>query len=191
MVVEQSPTGERSYDIYSQLLKNRIVMLGDEVNSQTAGLVVAQLLYLEKVSKDIDVDLYINSPGGGVYDGMAIYDAIQLVMPDVATICMGMAASMGAVLLASGAKDKRFAMKHSRIMIHQPWASGIGGQVTDIEIHAKELAKTKEMLTQIMADATGQPYEKIKLDMERDFYMTAQEAKEYGIIDHVIDKNSR
>lgn len=191
VVIEQTPTGERSFDIYSRLLKNRIIMLGDEVNDQTANLIVAQLLYCEMEDKDKDIDLYINSPGGGVYDGMAIFDTIKTIKPEVATICMGLAASMGAILLACGAKGKRSALKHARIMIHQPLVSNLGGQATDVEIHAKELIKTKSMLTQIMVDATGQPYDKVAQDMERDYFMTAYEALEYGIIDQVIDRESR
>lgn len=191
IVVEQTARGERSYDIYSRLLKNRIVFLGEAIDDTIANLVIAQLLYLEQEDPDKDIDLYINSPGGSVTSGLAIYDAMQLVKPDVSTICMGLAASAGALLLAGGAKGKRFTLPYSRIMIHQPWASGISGQATDIDIHAREIVKTKDSLNKILAMHTGQPLERVKVDTERDYYMSAEEAKEYGIIDKIITKESR
>lgn len=191
IVVEQTARGERSYDIYSRLLKNRIVFLGEAIDDTIANLVIAQLLYLEQEDPDKDIDIYINSPGGSVSSGLAIYDAMQLVKPDVSTICMGLAASAGALLLAGGAKGKRFTLPYSRIMIHQPWASGISGQATDIDIHAREIVKTKDSLNKILAMHTGQPLDRIKLDTERDYYMSAEEAKEYGIVDKIITKEAR
>ena len=186
-VVEQTGRGERAYDIYSRLLKDRIIFLGDEVNDVTAGLVVAQLLFLEAEDPDKDIHLYINSPGGSVTAGMAIYDTMQYIKPDVSTICIGMAASMGAFLLNAGAKGKRFALPNSTIMIHQP-VGGAKGQATDIEIHAKWILQIKERLNQILSERTGQPLEKVKADTERDNFMSAMEAKEYGIVDEVIDQ---
>ena len=182
VVVEQTGRGERSYDIYSKLLKDRIIFLGDEVNDATAGLIVAQLLFLES---DKDIHLYINSPGGSITAGMAIYDTMQYIKPDVSTICIGMAASMGAFLLAAGAKGKRLALPNSEIMIHQP-LGGTRGQATDIEIHAKRILKMKDTLNQILSERTGQPLEKIQMDTERDNFMSSTEAKEYGLIDEVI-----
>ena len=187
VVVEQTGRGERSYDIYSKLLKDRIIFLGDEVNDATAGLIVAQLLFLEAEDPDKDIHLYINSPGGSVTAGMAIYDTMQYIKPDVSTICIGLAASMGAFLLNAGAKGKRFALPNSEIMIHQP-LGGAKGQATDIEIHAKWILKIRERLNQILSERTGQPIEKIQEDTERDNFMSAQEAKEYGLIDEVIEK---
>ncbi|RDY24451.1 ATP-dependent Clp endopeptidase proteolytic subunit ClpP [Romboutsia maritimum] len=187
VVVEQTGRGERSYDIYSRLLKDRIIFLGDEVNDATAGLVVAQLLFLEADDPDKDIYLYINSPGGSITSGMAIYDTMQYIKPDVSTICIGMAASMGAFLLNAGAKGKRFALPNSEIMIHQP-LGGTKGQATDIEIHAKRIVKIKQTLNEILSERTGQPLEKIQMDTERDNFMSAQEAKEYGLIDEVITK---
>lgn len=187
VVVEQTGRGERSYDIYSRLLKDRIIFLGDEVNDATAGLIVAQLLFLEADDPDKDIYLYINSPGGSITAGMAIYDTMQYIKPDVSTICIGMAASMGAFLLASGAKGKRFALPNSEIMIHQP-LGGTRGQATDIEIHAKRILKMKDNLNKILAERTNQPLEKIQADTERDNFMEAIEAKEYGLIDEVITK---
>ena len=184
-VVEQTGRGERAYDIYSRLLKDRIIFLGDEVNDVTAGLVVAQLLFLE--AEDKDIHLYINSPGGSVTAGMAIYDTMQYIKPDVSTICIGMAASMGAFLLNAGAKGKRYALPNSTIMIHQP-LGGAKGQATDIEIHAKWILQIKERLNQILSERTGQPLEKIKADTERDNFMSAMEAKEYGLVDEVIEQ---
>ena len=186
-VVEQTGRGERAYDIYSRLLKDRIIFLSDEVNDTTASLVVAQLLFLEAEDPDKDIHLYINSPGGSVTAGMAIYDTMQYIKPDVSTICIGMAASMGAFLLNAGAKGKRFALPNSEIMIHQP-LGGAKGQATDIEIHEKWILKIRERLNQILSERTGQPIEKIQEDTERDNFMSAQEAKEYGLIDEVIEK---
>ncbi|MDY2736449.1 ATP-dependent Clp endopeptidase proteolytic subunit ClpP [Intestinibacter sp.] len=186
-VVEQTGRGERAYDIYSRLLKDRIIFLSDEVNDTTASLVVAQLLFLEAEDPDKDIHLYINSPGGSVTAGMAIYDTMQYIKPDVSTICIGMAASMGAFLLNAGAKGKRFALPNSEIMIHQP-LGGAKGQATDIEIHAKWILKIRERLNKILSERTGQPIEKIQIDTERDNFMSAQEAKEYGLIDEVIEK---
>ncbi|MCI6738212.1 MAG: ATP-dependent Clp endopeptidase proteolytic subunit ClpP [Intestinibacter sp.] len=186
-VVEQTGRGERAYDIYSRLLKDRIIFLSDEVNDTTASLVVAQLLFLEAEDPDKDIHLYINSPGGSVTAGMAIYDTMQYIKPDVSTICIGMAASMGAFLLNAGAKGKRFALPNSEIMIHQP-LGGAKGQATDIEIHAKWILKIRERLNKILSERTGQPIEKIQVDTERDNFMSAQEAKEYGLIDEVIEK---
>lgn len=191
MVVEQTARGERAYDIYSRLLKNRIIFVGDAIEDSVANLVIAQLLYLEQEDPDKDIDLYINSPGGSVTAGLAMYDCMQLVKPDVSCICMGMAASAAAVLLAGGAAGKRYALPYSRIMIHQPWIGSIGGQATDIDIHARQILKTRETLNQILADHTGQKLEKVQTDTERDYYMTAEEAKEYGIIDEVITSESR
>ena len=184
-VVEQTGRGERAYDIYSRLLKDRIIFLGDEVNDATAGLIVAQLLFLESEDPDKDIHLYINSPGGSITAGMAIYDTMQYIKPDVSTICIGMAASMGAFLLAAGAKGKRLALPNSEIMIHQP-LGGTRGQATDIEIHAKRILKMKDTLNQILSERTGQPLEKIQMDTERDNFMSSIEAKEYGLIDEVI-----
>ena len=186
-VWEQTGRCERAYDIYSRLLKDRIIFLSDEVNDTTACLVVAQLLFLEAEDPDKDIHLYINSPGGSVTAGMAIYDTMQYIKPDVSTICIGMAASMGAFLLNAGAKGKRFALPNSEIMIHQP-LGGAKGQATDIEIHAKWILKIKERLNKILSERTGQPIEKIQEDTERDNFMSAQEAKEYGLIDEVIEK---
>ena len=186
-VVEQTSRGERSYDIFSRLLNDRIIMLNEEVNSTTASLVVAQLLYLEGQDPNKDISLYINSPGGSVTDGLAIYDTMQYIKCDVSTICMGMAASMGAFLLAAGTKGKRYALPNSDIMIHQP-SGGAKGQATDIEIHTKHILHTKKKLNEILSQNTGQPFDVIAADTERDNFMTAQQALEYGLIDKVIDK---
>lgn len=188
MVVEQTNRGERSYDIYSRLLKDRIIMLSDEVNDVTASLVVAQLLFLESEDPDKDIYLYINSPGGSITSGMAIYDTMQYIKPDVSTICIGMAASMGAFLLTAGAPNKRFALPNSEIMIHQP-LGGFQGQATDIDIHARRILKIKDTLNKILSERTGQPLEKIKADVERDNFMSAEEAMNYGLIDKVLVKN--
>lgn len=188
MVVEQTNRGERSYDIYSRLLKDRIIMLGDEVNQVTASLIVAQLLFLEAEDPDKDIMLYINSPGGSITDGMAIYDTMQYIKADVSTICIGMAASMGAFLLAGGAKGKRFALPNAEIMIHQP-LGGARGQATDIQIHAEHIIKTKAKMNLMLSQNTGQPLEKIQNDVERDYFMDALTAKEYGIIDKVIESH--
>ena len=188
-VVEQTNRGERSYDIFSRLLNDRILFLGEEVNATTASLVVAQLLYLEAQDPDKDIQLYINSPGGSVTDGMAIYDTMQYVKCDVSTICVGMAASMGAFLLSSGAKGKRIALPNAEIMIHQP-LGGAQGQATEIEIAAKHILQTKEKLNKILAENCNQPYDVIAADTDRDNWKTAQEAKEYGLIDQVITYKS-
>ena len=187
VVVEQTSRGERSYDIYSRLLKDRIIILADEVNKVTANLVVAQLLFLEAEDPDKDIMLYINSPGGVITDGMAIYDTMQYIKCDVSTICMGMAASMGSFLLAGGAKGKRFALPHAEIMIHQP-LGGAQGQATDIAIQAEHIIKIKNRMNEMLAQNTGQPLEKIKNDVERDYFMTDEESKAYGIIDEVITR---
>ncbi|MBC7458063.1 MAG: ATP-dependent Clp protease proteolytic subunit [Bdellovibrionaceae bacterium] len=188
-VIEQTSKGERSYDIYSRLLKDRIIILGSPVMDEVANAIIAQILFLEVDNPEKDIQLYINSPGGSVSAGMAIYDIMQFVKCDIATYCLGMAASMGSLLLTAGTKGKRYSMPNSRIMIHQPLLSGGGlsGQVTDIEIHAKELIKTKEKLTNIYVKHTGQPYEKLYSAMERDNYMDPQQAKDFGLIDHIID----
>lgn len=190
-VVEQTARGERSYDIYSRLLKNRIIFIGDAIDDHIANLVIAQLLFLEQEDPDKDIDVYINSPGGSVTSGLAMYDCMQLVKPDVSCICMGMAASAAAVLLAGGAKGKRYALPYSRIMIHQPWIGQIGGQATDIDIHARQILKTRALLNQILADHTGQELSKVERDTERDYYMSAAEAVEYGLIDQVITREAR
>ncbi len=187
IVIETSGRGERAYDIYSRLLRERVVFLVGPVNDVTANLVVAQLLFLESENPDKDISLYINSPGGSVSAGMSIFDTMQFIKPDVSTLCMGMAASMGAFLLAAGAKGKRFALPNSKVMIHQP-LGGTQGQATDIEIHAREILKTREQLNKILADRTGQALEKIQADTERDYYMSAAEAKDYGLVDQVIEK---
>ncbi len=187
MVIEQSGRGERSYDIYSRLLKERVIFLVGPVNDQTANLVVAQLLFLESENPDKDISLYINSPGGSVSAGMSIYDTMNFIKPHVSTLCIGMAASMGAFLLAAGEKGKRFSLPNSKVMIHQP-LGGTQGQATEIEIHAREILKTREQLNRILAERTGQPLEKIERDTERDYYLSATESQEYGLIDKVIDK---
>ncbi|MEO2153949.1 MAG: ATP-dependent Clp endopeptidase proteolytic subunit ClpP [Aquificae bacterium] len=185
IVVEQTPRGERAYDIFSRLLQDRIIILGTPIDDHVANLIVAQLLFLESQDPDKDIYLYINSPGGVVTAGLAIYDTMQYIKPDVVTICMGQAASMAAVLLAGGAKGKRYSLPHSRIMIHQP-LGGVQGQATDIIIHAEEIMRIKKMLIDIMAKHTGQPPEKLEQDMERDKFMSPEEALEYGIIDKII-----
>ncbi len=189
MVIEQSGRGERAYDIYSRLLRERIVFLVGPVNDQSANLVVAQLLFLESENPDKDLSFYINSPGGSVSAGLSIFDTMQFIKPDVSTLCIGMAASMGAFLLAAGAKGKRFALPNSKIMIHQP-LGGAQGQATDIEIHAREILKTREQLNRILSERTGQPLEKIQADTERDYYMSADESKAYGLIDQVLEKRA-
>jgi len=187
MVIEQTNRGERSYDIYSRLLKERIIFLGEEVNDITASLVVAQLLFLEAEDPDKDIHLYINSPGGSVTSGFAIYDTMQYIKPDVSTICIGMAASMGAFLLTAGAPGKRFALPNSEIMIHQP-LGGTRGQATDIKIQADQILKIKDRINKILSERSGQPLDKIEKDTDRDFFMSADEAKEYGLVDNVIFK---
>ncbi len=187
-VIEQTGRGERSYDIYSRLLNDRIVMLNDEVNSVTAGLVVAQLLFLEGQDPEKDISLYINSPGGSISDGMAIYDTMNYIKCDVSTICMGMAASMGAFLLAAGAKGKRIALPNSEIMIHQPLGGTGRAQASDIEIHANHIIRTKKKMNTLLSQMTGQPIEVIEKDTDRDNFMTPQQALEYGLIDKIIEK---
>lgn len=185
IVIEQTGRTERVYDIYSRLLKDRIIFIGTEINDQVANVVIAQLLFLQTEDPDKDIHIYINSPGGMVSSGLAIYDTMQYVKPDIATYCIGQASSMACVLLAAGTKGKRFALPHSRVMIHQP-IGGFYGQATDVEIHAREILKMKELLNNILSKHTGQPFEKIQRDTERDFFMSSQEAKEYGIVDEVI-----
>jgi len=185
-VVEQTPRGERAFDIYSRLLKDRIVFLGTPIDDGVANIIMAQLLHLEGEDPDKDINLYINSPGGSTYALMAIYDTMQFIKPDVATYCMGLAASAAAVLLAGGTKGKRFALAHSRVMVHQPHVSGVGGQATDIEIHAKEILKTREEINEILALHTGRPLDVVSNDTDRDFWLSAEEAVEYGAIDAVL-----
>ena len=191
MVVEQSARGERAYDIYSRLLKERIIFVHGPIDDGMASLVIAQLLFLEREDADKDIDMYINSPGGSVTAGLAIYDTMQLIKPDVATICAGMAASMASVLLTGGAKGKRYALPYSKILIHQPWVQQVGGQATDIEIHARDLIATRRSLAGIYELTTGKPVEQVLKDIERDYYMTAQEALDYGIVDQVFSKDNR
>lgn len=186
-VIEQTSRGERSYDIYSRLLKDRIIFIGDEIDEATASLVVAQLLFLESEDPDKDINIYINSPGGSVTAGFAIYDTMQHVRCDISTICVGMAASMGAFLLAAGTKGKRLALPNSEIMIHQP-VGGMRGQATDLKIHAEWIIKIKQRINKILSQNTGQPLERIEKDVERDFFMSAEDAKEYGIVDEILVK---
>ncbi len=190
MVVEQSPRGERAYDIYSRLLKERIIFLGTPITDDIASLIIAQMLFLEAEDPDKDITFYVNSPGGVVTAGLAIYDTMRYVRCDIVTLCMGQAASMGAVLLAAGTKDKRYALPNSRILIHQPMG-GFQGQATDIDIHAQEILRMRNDLNKILAQHTGQNIRKIKKDTERDFFMSAEEAKKYGIIDKVLEKRSK
>lgn len=190
MVVEQTGRGERAYDIYSRLLKDRIVFVGTPIDDNIANLVIAQLLFLQAEDPEKDIFVYINSPGGSVTAGMAIYDTMQFIKPDVNTTCVGLAASMGALLLAGGAKGKRAALRNSKIMIHQPWG-GFQGAASDIEIHAKEIVKTKEQINKILASHTGQAYEKIVIDTDRDNFMSAEEAKAYGLVDEVYEKKDK
>jgi len=191
MVVEQTNRGERSYDIYSRLLKDRIIFLGGAIDDDVSNLIVAQMLFLEAEDPEKDINLYINSPGGSITAGMAIYDTMQYIRSDVRTICIGMAASMGAFLLAAGTKGKRVALPNSEVLIHQPLIGGHGlsGQATEIEIHARQLLRTKAKMNKILAEKTGQPLEKVEKDTERDYYMTAEEAKEYGLLDQVLEKS--
>lgn len=191
MVVEQTNRGERSYDIYSRLLKDRIIFLGGQVDDYMANLIVAQLLFLDAEDPEKDIFLYINSPGGSISAGMAIYDTMQHVRADVHTICVGLAASMGAFLLASGAKGKRTALPNSEILIHQPLLGGLSGQATEIEIHAKHILRVKERMNRLLAEMTGQPVERIEQDTDRDRYLTAQEAKEYGLVDQILEKSEQ
>lgn len=187
-VIEQTGRGERGMDIYSRLLRERIVFIGTPIDDHIASLTIAQLIFLEAEDPDKDINLYINTPGGSVTSGLAIYDTMNFIKPDVATICVGMAASMGAVLLAGGKAGKRSALPHSKIMIHQPWTQGIGGQVTDVEIHAKELIKTRDSLYKILAESTNKSIEQIAKDCDRDYFLTSEEAKEYNLIDSIIEK---
>lgn len=190
MVVEQTSRGERSYDIYSRLLKERVIFLVGEVNDHVANVVIAQMLFLESENPDKDIHLYINSPGGSVTAGLAIYDTMQFIKPSVSTMCVGQAASMGALLLAAGAAGKRYSLPHARIMIHQPWAGGISGQATDIEIHAREILTMRERLNAILAEHTGKPIDEIAHDTERDRFMSASDAQAYGLVDSVLDRRT-
>jgi ATP-dependent Clp protease protease subunit len=190
MVVEQTNRGERAYDIFSRLLKDSIVFIGTPIDDNVANLVIAQMLFLEAEDPDRDILLYINSPGGSVTAGMAIYDTIQFIKPDVHTYCIGQAASIAAILLTAGTKGKRYSLPNSRILIHQPWIQGLGGQATDVDIHARELLRTRERLNQILSTHSGQPMKRIQEDTERDYNMTPDQAKEYGIIDDVIRKRA-
>ena len=189
MVVEQTNRGERAYDIYSRLLKDNIIFIGTPIDDHVANLVTAQLLFLEAEDPEKDISLYINSPGGSITAGMAIYDTIQFVRPAVVTICVGQAASIAALLLTAGAPKKRFSLPNSRILIHQPWMSGLSGQATDIDIHAKEILRMRQVINRLLANHSGQPMEKIEKDVERDFIMSAIQAKEYGLIDEIISKH--
>jgi ATP-dependent Clp protease protease subunit len=189
MVIEQSGRGERAYDIYSRLLKDRIIFMGTAIDDHVSNLIIAQLLYLEAEGPDKDIHIYINSPGGSVSSGLAIYDTLRYIKPEIETICIGQAASMGALILSAGTKGKRFALPHSRIMIHQPMG-GFSGQASDIDIHAKEILRLKGELNRILADNTGQPLEQIENDTDRDFFMSGTQAVDYGIIDMVIDKRA-
>ena len=189
MVIEQTSRGERAYDIYSRLLRDNIIFLGTPIDDNVANLIIAQMLFLEAEDPEKDISLYINSPGGSITAGMAIYDTMQFIRPDVTTICIGQAASMAATLLAGGAAKKRFALPNSRILIHQPLMSGLSGQATDIDIHAREILRMRDITTQILAKHTGQLLEKVERDVERDFIMNAQQGKEYGIIDDIIYKH--
>ena len=190
MVVEQTNRGERAYDIYSRLLRDSIIFIGTPIDDNVANLVIAQLLFLEAEDPERDISLYINSPGGSITAGLAIYDTLQFIKNDVTTICVGQAASMAAVLLAAGTEKKRFALPHSKILIHQPWMSGLQGQATDIEIHAKEILRMRTILNNILAGHTHQTKDRIEKDVERDYIMTAEQAKDYGIIDEVISKRT-
>ena len=189
MVVEQTNRGERAYDIYSRLLKDNIIFIGTPIDDTVANVVTAQLLFLESEDPEKDVYLYINSPGGSITAGMAIYDTMQFVRPDVSTICIGQAASMAALILAAGTAGKRFTLPNTRVLIHQPWMGGLSGQATDIDIHAKEILRMREIINQLIAKHTHQPVEKVSRDVERDYIMSAQQAKEYGIVDEIITKH--
>jgi ATP-dependent Clp protease, protease subunit len=189
MVVEQTNRGERAYDIYSRLLKDNIIFIGTPIDDHVANLVTAQLLFLEAEDPEKDISLYINSPGGSITAGMAIYDTMQFVRPSVVTICVGQAASIAALLLTAGAPKKRFSLPNSRILIHQPWMSGLSGQATDIDIHAKEILRMRSVINKLLADHSGQGLDKVEKDLERDFIMSAQQAKEYGLIDEIISKH--
>ena len=189
MVVEQTTRGERAYDIYSRLLKDHILFIGTPIDDHVANLVTAQLLFLEAEDPERDIQLYVNSPGGSITAGMAIYDTMQYVRPDVVTTCVGQAASIAALLLAAGAPKKRFSLPNSRILIHQPWMSGLSGQATDIDIHAKEILRMREVINKLLAGHSHQPLEKLQKDVERDFIMSAEQAKEYGLVDEIIHKH--
>ncbi len=191
MVVEQTARGERAFDIFSRLLKERIVFVGGPIDDNLANLVIAQLLFLEKEDADKDIEMYINSPGGSVTAGLAIYDTMQLIKPDVATFCAGLAASAASILLTGGAKGKRFALPYSKILIHQPWVSQVGGQATDLEIYARDLLNTRRILANIYVQCTGQPLERIERDIDRDYHLSAEEAVAYGLVDAVINRQSR
>ncbi|MBQ7529113.1 ATP-dependent Clp protease proteolytic subunit [bacterium] len=191
MVVEQTARGERSYDIYSLLLKERIIFIGEPIDDDLSQSIIAQLLYLEKEDPDKDIDIYINSPGGSVTAGLGIYDCMKILKPDISCICVGMAASMAAVILSGGTKGKRMALEHSKIMIHQPWIGSIGGQATDIEIHAREILKSRETLNRLLAENCGKTYEELCKATDRDNYMTSQEALDYGLIDSVMTRPKR
>jgi ATP-dependent Clp protease, protease subunit len=188
MVVEQTSRGERAYDIYSRLLKDNVIFLGQAIDDNVANLVIAQMLFLEAENPEKDISLYINSPGGSVTAGFAIYDTMQYVKPDIATICLGQAASFAAVLLAAGNKGKRYALPNARVLLHQPWLQGLGGQASDIDIHAKDIMRMKQRISQILSNHTGQPLEKIERDTDRDYILASQEAVEYGVVDQVIAK---
>ena len=189
MVVEQTNRGERAYDIYSRLLRDNIIFIGTPIDDHVANLATAQMLFLEAEDPEKDISLYINSPGGSITAGMAIYDTMQFVRPDVVTICIGQAASIAALLMAAGAPKKRFCLPNSRVLIHQPWMSGLSGQATDIDIHAREILRMRTVLNKLMAHHTGQPLDKIEKDVERDFIMSAEQAKEYGLVDEIIHKH--
>jgi len=189
MVVEQTSRGERAYDIYSRLLKDNIVFIGQPIDDLLANLVIAQLLFLEAEDPDKDISIYINSPGGAITAGLAIYDTMQFIKPDISTFCVGQAASMAAVLLAAGTKGKRFALPNARILIHQPWMSGLGGQATDIDLHAKEILRMRSTINGILAKHSGQPVDRIEKDVERDYIMNPEQAKDYGMIDEIIFKH--
>jgi ATP-dependent Clp protease protease subunit len=188
MVVEQTSRGERAYDIYSRLLKDNVIFLGQPIDDNIANLIIAQLLFLEAENPEKDISVYINSPGGSITAGLAIYDTMQYVKPDIQTICLGQAASMAAVLLAAGKKNKRYALPNSRVLIHQPWLQGLGGQATDIDIHAKDILRQRQRLNEILANHTGQPIDKIMRDTDRDYILQAAESVEYGLVDQVIAK---
>lgn len=190
-VIETTNRGERAYDIYSRLLKDRIIFLGTEIDDQVANVIIAQLLFLESDDPDKDIHLYINSPGGGVHAGLGIYDTMRYIRPDIETLCVGMAASMAAILLAGGTKGKRKTLPNSRIMIHQPWVGNLGGKLTDVEITMKELLREKALTTQLLAEATGKPFDDVAKDVERDYWMAADEAKAYGLVDDVITPRTR
>lgn len=188
MVVEQTSRGERAYDIYSRLLKDNVIFLGQAIDDNVANLIIAQMLFLEAENPEKDISLYVNSPGGSVTSGFAILDTMHYVKPDIATICIGQAASFAAVLLAAGTKGKRYCLPNSRVLLHQPWLQGLGGQASDIDIHAKDIMRMKKRISEVLADATGQPIEKIERDTDRDYILSAADARDYGVVDQVIAK---